>query len=129
MLDRLLITLMIAGGLALAWLVWQWVKVRLARSISPGDEATGKPTLLYFSGPYCAICKVQQTPIIEQIAATFTDAVEVKRVDVTQSPDLASKYRVLTLPTTIVIDPQGQVTHINYGVTPQTKLESQLLAF
>jgi thioredoxin 1 len=127
-MDRLLITLLVSGGLALAWLGWQWVKSSLARSISPGDEAAGKPTLLYFSGPYCVACKVQQTPIIEQIAAAFTGAVEVKRVDVTEAPELASKYKVLTLPTTVVINPRGQVTYINYGVTPQTKLESQLLA-
>jgi hypothetical protein len=41
---------------------------------------------------------------------------------------VASRYKVLTLPTTIVLDRAGQVTHINYGVVAQSKLETQLFA-
>ncbi|MCG3207106.1 MAG: hypothetical protein FOGNACKC_00706 [Anaerolineae bacterium] len=126
-MDRLLITLMIVGGLALLWLAWQALKPRLARAIDAGSEATGKPTLLYFTGEYCTVCKFQQAPIVELLAAKLGGAVAIKRVDVSAEPELASKYRVLTLPTTVVVNQQGQVAAINYGLADQTKLESQLL--
>jgi hypothetical protein len=64
---------------------------------------------------------------VAQVVAKFGDSIAVKQVDVSERPDLASQYKVLTLPTTVVLDSQGQVTHINYGVAHQSKLEAQLL--
>lgn len=127
-MDRLFIILVIGGALVLLWLGWQLVKSRLAQSIDASGEAGGKPTLLYFTGEYCTICKFQQSPIVEALAAKFSDAVSIKQVDVSAEPDLASKYKVLTLPTTVVVNPQGQVAHINYGLVDLTRLETQLAA-
>ncbi|RME99067.1 MAG: thioredoxin [Chloroflexi bacterium] len=127
-MERLFITFLVLGGLALAWLAWQGVKSRLAASIRPTEDADGKPTLLYFTGEYCTACKFQQSPIVEQIRAGLGNAVAVRQVDVSAEPELAGRYKVLTLPTTVVLNPQGQVAAINYGVTRQDKLETQLMA-
>ncbi|MDH3675086.1 MAG: thioredoxin family protein [Anaerolineae bacterium] len=127
MFDRLIITLVIVGGLSLLWLAWQSYRSTLVRTIQPSRLFVGKPTLLYFTAGYCVICKAQQSPIVAQVAAKFGDSIAVKQVDVSERPDLASQYKVLTLPTTVVLDSQGQVTHINYGVAHQSKLEAQLL--
>jgi thioredoxin 1 len=127
MLDRVIITLVIAGGLSLLWLGWQVYKSRLRRAIQPIGIAGGKPTLLYFTGDYCAACKFQQTPIVETLAAKLGGAIAVQTYNVSVHPDLADRYRVLTLPTTIVLDQQGQVRHLNYGLTPADRLEAQLL--
>lgn len=126
MLERMVITLLVLGGLALLWLGWRYYKARLVQQIQPVEATPGLPTLLYFGADFCAPCKLQQTPIIENLAAKWGEAVIVKKVDVTEHPDLASQYRVLTLPTTVILNQQGQVAHINYGVTPQAKLETQL---
>lgn len=125
-MDRLIIVVAISGAVALGWLGWQLVKARLARSIDASGEVGGKPTLLYFTGEYCTVCKFQQAPIVETLAAKFNDAVTIKQVDVSIEPELADKYKVLTLPTTVVVNPQGQVAHINYGLTDLTRLETQL---
>ncbi len=127
-MERLIIILIIAGALALVWLGWQRVKIRLAQTIDAGSEAAGKPTLLYFTGEYCAVCKFQQAPIVDALAAKFTDAVAIKQVDVSLEPELASKYKVLTLPTTVVVNRQGQVAHINYGLADFGRLATQLAA-
>jgi thioredoxin 1 len=127
-MDRLIIIVVISGALALVWLGWQLVKARLTQSIDASGEAGGKPTLLYFTGEYCTVCKFQQSPIVESLAAKFSDAVAIKQVDVSTEPELASKYKVLTLPTTVVVNPQGQVAHINYGLADLTRLETQLTA-
>lgn len=126
MLDRIVITLIILGVLGLLWLGWRAYKVKLAQSIPPGEAAFGAPALLYFSADYCAPCKLQQRPIIDNLIAKLGESVVVRRYDVTEHPDLASRYKVLTLPTTVVLDSQGQVAHINYGVASLAKLEAQL---
>jgi thioredoxin 1 len=127
MADRLFLTSIMIASLGIVWLAWRYYKARVIRAIQPAEPRVDKPVLLYFSGEYCVACKYQQTPIVENVAAKFGDSVVVKAYDVSQYPELASRYRVLTLPTTVVLNPSGQVVHINYGLTPQAKLEAQLL--
>jgi thioredoxin 1 len=126
MAERLLITLVVLAGLAACWYAWRYYKFTLARTVRQVEAPTGLPTLLYFTADYCAPCKFQQTPVVEQLSAKFGDAVIIKKYDVSQDPELASRYKVLTVPTTVVLDRRGRVAHINYGVTEQAKLESQL---
>jgi thioredoxin 1 len=126
MLERIVISLIIAGSLGLLWLGWQLYKARLMQTIRNRRTPFGKPTLLYFTGEYCLSCKFQQTPIVEQITARLGDSIVVKTYDVSAHLDLARQYKVLTLPTTVVLDKWGQVAHINYGVAGQSKLEAQL---
>jgi thiol-disulfide isomerase/thioredoxin len=126
MLERMVITLVILAGLALLWLGWRYYKLKLTQSIQPAEPAPGVPTLLYFSADYCAPCKLQQQPIVDNLVAQFGESLVVSRYDVAEHPDLASRYKVLTLPTTVILDSQGHVMHINYGVASQAKLEAQL---
>ncbi len=126
MAERLLIAVVVLAGLAACWSAWRYYKAVLVRSIRPNEVPTGLPALLYFTADYCAPCKFQQTPIVERLAAKYGDAVIIRKYDVSQEPDLAARYKVLTLPTTVVLDRQGQVAHVNYGVTEQGRLESQL---
>ena len=128
MLERLMITFAIGGGLLLLWLGWQYGKKLLIKTVPSTEMPTGKPSLLYFTGEYCAICKVQQTPVVNQLAGMYDDALAVEIFDVTSHPDAAKKYKVLTLPTTVILDPQGRVADINYGFTGQAKLEKQIAA-
>ena len=127
MIERMIITLVIVGVLALLWLGWQYYKTKLIRNIQAG-EFTGKPTLLYFTGEYCAVCKHQQSPIIGQIAAAFGEGLTVEQHDAAARPDLAQQYRVLTLPTTVILDGAGQAVEVNYGLAQKHKLEAQLSA-
>lgn len=127
-MDRLIIILIIGSVLALMWLGWQLMKTRLVRTIDARSETGGKPTLLYFTGDYCTVCKFQQSPVVEALAAKFSDAVAIRQVNVSAEPELASKYKVLTLPTTVVVNAQGQVAHINYGLADLVRLETQLTA-
>jgi thiol-disulfide isomerase/thioredoxin len=126
MIERIVISLIILAGLGLLWLGWRYYKSKLAQSIQPLEFAPGSPTLLYFCAPYCAPCEAQQTPIIDSLAAQLGETVVVKKYNVTEHPDLAGRYKVLTLPTTVVLDGQGRVAHINYGLTSQARLEAQL---
>ncbi len=126
MVNRLVITFLIMGGLGLLWLGWTYYKARLVKTFQPLETPGDKPALLFFTADYCASCKYQQLPIINRLVENFGDSVAVLQYDVTEHPDLAGRYKVLTLPTTIVLDSRGRVADLNYGVTPQNKLETQL---
>ena len=128
MLDRVLITFTVVGGLGLLWLGWQYYKAKTIQTLHSIEVSANKPSLLYFTGKYCTACKFQQTPIIDSLLAKLGDSIDVKQYDVSDHPELASRYRVLTLPTTIVVNESGQVTHVNRGVARQDQLETQLLA-
>jgi thioredoxin 1 len=126
--DRLLILLLVVAGLALAWLVWRAAKVWLRRGIDvDGTAAGGKlPTLLYFSSESCAPCGLQQAPTIATVQQSMGGRARFREVDADANPDLVRRYRVLTVPTTIVVAPGGEVVAINYGLTEAVKLQRQL---
>jgi thioredoxin 1 len=129
-MDRLIILLVAIAGMAALWLAWRGVKLWLRHSIRVDRETLkdDRPTLLYFSSPDCAPCFLQQSPILTSLQEVLGDCVNFQEYDAVAHPDLARRYRVLTVPTTVVITPNGEVLAVNYGVTQSGKLQRQLEA-
>jgi thioredoxin-like negative regulator of GroEL len=88
--------------------------------------AHGMPSILFFTGETCAICHTAQKPALETLATSIGSMVDIQEIDVANSPDLARAYRVMTLPTTVVLDAAGRVTQINVGFAAAEKLRAQL---
>jgi thioredoxin 1 len=124
--ERLFISVAIFVGLALLWLGWQAYKGKLIQSIRAQGTLADRPTLLYFTGEYCAVCKFQQSPILATLAAQFGETLTIKEYDAAAHPELTQTYKVLTLPTTVILDKMGRVLEINYGLAKQEKLTKQL---
>lgn len=90
----------------------------------PADPslATGRATILYFHGDNCGDCVVQE----RELDRLLIDHPEVNiRADHAPSP-LSSRFRVLTVPTTVVLDGAGGARAVNYGLATREKLEEQL---
>ena len=60
-----------------------------------------KPVLLDFWAPWCSPCKML-SPILDEIAKERPD-VKVCKVNVDEEMDLAREYRILSIPTLIVM--------------------------
>ncbi len=91
----------------------------LATAVSP------TPTILYFASDNCAACP-SQARYLEQLLNLWQDGLVVQKIDMEVEPETAVKYGVFTLPTTILIDQQGDVREINYGLTHTHKLTQQV---
>jgi thiol-disulfide isomerase/thioredoxin len=72
-----------------------------------GVSLGGRATLLQFSTEVCAPCK-STARVLDDLAARTADVAHVD-LDVTHRPDLASRYRVLQTPTTLILDRDGAV--------------------
>jgi thiol-disulfide isomerase/thioredoxin len=127
-MDRLLILVAVLAVLGLVWLVWRGAKYSMRRSIQVDKDSFrgDRPTLLYFYTDDCAPCRLQQGPILASLQEMMGDVVRFQEYDALAHPDVASQYRVLTVPTTVVVAPNGAVVAVNYGVTQSGKLRRQL---
>ena len=127
-MDRLLILLAVLAGSGLFWLLWRGVKYWMRRSIQVDGSSfhSDRPTLLYFYTDDCAPCRLQQMPILASLQEMMGDGVRFQEYDALANPDVAGRYRVLTVPTTVVLAPDGAVVAVNYGVTQSGKLRRQL---
>lgn len=122
MFERLLLTLLIV---ALAWLAFQAFqrthrqRIRVAAALPP------QPALLYFRSDTCAPCHTQAL-FLEQVTEKFRGRILFEKIDADIETERARQYGVFTLPTTILVDGQGAVKQINYGLTDNHKLSRQL---
>jgi thiol-disulfide isomerase/thioredoxin len=121
MLERLLLTAFLALiGAAL----FVALRYRHMRRLKIG-LVDNRPTLLYFRSDNCGPC-ITQAHYLEILAEKFQDRFALQKVDTELEPEKAATYGVFTLPTTLVIDQQGDVKFINYGLTNSFRLAQQL---
>ena len=78
-----------------------------------------KPVLLDFWAPWCGPCRMV-SPIIDEIAGERSD-ITVGKVNVDEQVALAQQFRVMTIPTLMVIN-IGQVVHQSAGARPKAQI-------
>lgn len=78
------------------------------------------PVLVDFYADWCTPCKMM-SPIIEEIAKDFKDKIMVLKINIDESPDIAQKYSVMSIPT-IILFKDGEPKKTSVGVTAKEKL-------
>jgi thioredoxin-like negative regulator of GroEL len=84
-------------------------------------SAAAAPYILYFTGDGCTVCRTHQEPALAKLGE-----VRVDKVDAIADRELAERFHVYTLPTTVVMSADGRALHVNYGYAPANKLDRQL---
>lgn len=126
MVERLLLSLVIALMAVALLLVTRYIHMRRA-SRHAADVLGGRsrPTILYFRSENCGPCKAQSHHL-RQLEKDLGDRLAVREIDAERQSDLAARYGIFTLPTTLVTDGNGQVRHINYGLAASATLARQV---
>lgn len=82
-----------------------------------------KPVLVDFWAEWCGPCRML-LPTIEELAGEVTNA-KICKVNVDEQPELAARYRVMTIPTLLVFR-DGQVVANSVGVKSKAAILEML---
>ena len=78
-----------------------------------------KPVLLDFFASWCGPCRMVG-PILDEIAEERED-IKVCKINIDEQPELASRYRIMTIPTLMVLK-NGQIMEQSVGAKPKHQI-------
>ena len=82
------------------------------------------PVLVDFWAPWCGHCRML-APMVAQIAEEQTGKAKVVKIDIDQSPALAEKYNIATVPTMMVFK-AGEPVATAVGARPKNAITAML---
>ncbi len=84
----------------------------------------GMPILLDFWAGWCGPC-MMLSPVIAEIAEEYDGKVKVGKVNVDEQPELATAFRVESIPLLVVVK-DGAITAQTVGVRPKEDIVKML---
>lgn len=119
----------VVAGLLLRRRDGRAVVVHGDRHVDPADlmrPLGSQATLVQFSTEFCARC-----PQVRRMLGSVADeraGVVLAEVDLTSRSDLAARYKVLSTPTTLIVDPEGRIRSRFTGVPARADVLAALAA-
>lgn len=119
-----------------AWSGRRFVEAQRRRALTAvpftfGGTSDKNPSLslvriLAFSSDDCRQCHEMQIPALQRVLDARGSKVSVAEVDAPNSPELTQRYRILTLPSTVIMDAAGRAHAVNYGFANTQRLLDQV---
>ncbi len=93
------------------------------------DLRPGVPAIVYFTTPTCGICHLQLRPMLRRLHTELGEAaLNLIEVDAAQHPDTAQRWGVFSVPTTFILDRNGQPLAVYNGAVELYTLRQLLEA-
>ena len=128
----LLVAAMLAA-LVIAARWWTRRRLRALQKVSADTllhslavEPDGRPIVVAFSAPGCAVCRTAQRPALQALQSKSSHDPRVIAIDISQQPSAATTFGILTVPSTVVLTPRGQVLTANHGFAAADVLLDQV---
>jgi thioredoxin 2 len=83
------------------------------------------PVVVDFWAPWCGPCRMV-SPALERLAQSRAGDVKVVKLNVDDAPELASRYRAMSIPTLVVMRDGEEVDRV-VGALPPPELERRLV--
>ncbi|HOH97080.1 MAG TPA: thioredoxin [Candidatus Cloacimonadota bacterium] len=84
------------------------------------------PVLVDFWAPWCGPCKAL-LPIIQKVADEVEGKAKIVKVNIDESPEIAGKYSIMSIPTLLVFV-NGAITDQIVGLVQKDKIMDKLKA-
>jgi hypothetical protein len=136
MFNQSIVRMVIALAIiAVSFLAWRIINQRSLRAAGasgkesdtlPEGFVPGKPGVLSFGSPDCRSCVYAQKPALRKLSGELGESVQILEFDVTQRPELAKRYGILSIPTLLIVDADGAARRMNHGFVASAELRKQL---
>ncbi len=80
--------------------------------------------LVDFWAVWCGPCRIV-SPTIEELAKEYTDRLKVVKLNTDENPDVASRYKIMGIPTLMFFKDGEKVDQI-VGAVPKTQLKDKI---
>ncbi|MBA7700941.1 hypothetical protein ES703_109667 [subsurface metagenome] len=87
--------------------------------------SNGRPTIAEFGSSKCVSCKMMK-PVLENLAIIFEGELNVVIIEIYESMGLAREYKIMSIPTQIIFDENGQEITRHIGYWPMEEILAEL---
>jgi thioredoxin 1 len=88
---------------------------------------SSKPVIVDYWAEWCGPCRMI-APVLEEIAAEYSEKIDVVKLNVDENPGVAQRYQILAIPTLNVFQ-NGEVVKQIKGAKPKAALLKDLAEF
>lgn len=87
--------------------------------------AKSRPAIYDFGSGRCLTCR-EMEKILEAVKGQYGQQVEVRLIYVDRDKDLARQYKIMLIPTQVLVDASGQEVFRHLGLFPKDELVKKL---
>lgn len=88
---------------------------------------TNSLVMVDFWAAWCGPCRMI-APTVEELAKEYAGKIKVGKLNTDENPDVASKYKIMGIPT-IMFFKDGQKIEQIVGIVPKSQLKTKIDAF